>query len=258
MAKKKTGCGCCGVFAVFFALIFVLSLVFVSGLFYCIYALATDHRQFLTTYEAPVRFVARPFLSFISSEAPLDLGENEFNGDAYESFIDKQSALIGFFDNPAQENVPFQMTVTQEELVALFYAELAKMEINNYKLEFAEDKLCLSISIDGAILRPHLPSDLHPVLISLFEDIKYFNIDTNIHFSWRGGLLKTFLIEYLQVGEIRLLNLILRFIEQKAKDNQHLMAEYLNININGRNLRIDSIDFFTGYFELSGIYNPFT
>jgi hypothetical protein len=255
MAKKK-GCGCCGIFVGLFVVSAVVFVILSGALLYLVRYAVTDYRSFLTDYAGPVRVVSRVFLAQISSDKPLELGEYEFDGDAYESFVEKQSALVRFIENPELVNEPFEGNFTQEELTAFLYADLAKMEITNYKLEFDEDKLHLRVSMDSAILRPHLPADMHPVLVGLFDEIEHLNIDVIARFRWQNGAMSVLGLEHLQLGKLVLPGFVTELVQDEIAKREEVIADKMNFVINEKPVRIDSLVLSAGRFDFSGIYNP--
>lgn len=255
MAKKK-GFGCCGIFFGLLVLAVFIFVILTGALFYFAHYAATDYRSFLTEYAGPVRAVSRVFLSRISSDKQFELGGYEFDGDAYESFVEKQSALVRFIENPELVNEPFEGNFTQEELTAFLYADLAKMEITNYKLEFDADKLRLRVSIESAILRPHLPADMHPVLVGLFDEIKYLNIDATARFRWQNGAMSVFGLDHLQLGELILPGFVTEIVQDEIAKREEVIADKMNFVVNEKPVRIDSLVLSAGRFDFAGTYNP--
>jgi hypothetical protein len=254
MSKKNT-LGCMGCLATIVAVWFA-GLMVVAGAFFWLYLEYQEDPGFwYKRYPGLTRTVSSLILSPLHSAEALEIPEVAFDSDAYDSFVQKQTALVEVFQDQATPEKPFSGSFTDKELMVFVMSELANYGIRHYNLHFHEQGLSLMASIPAQSLRPYLPTSQPEIFYQIYDSLQYINLDLELKIGWAENQFTPFEILRLKPGNIMIPKAVLDHLSAELlKRKPELETKILN-ELSQRRTKLQSVVLKRGTLEFSGLWN---
>jgi len=247
---KKSGMGCGTIIGFFLLLMSLGSFAILGGSAYIAYDMATQPEQFFKKYASSVEFVAKRVMSALNSEDVSEVPEGAFDGDAYQSFLEKQLKIAQQFQN-VQDRYDFEMQASEAELSSFLKQVLARWEVTRYSLDFDQDWVRVQASIPGHIFKRWIPQGLPAPITNSLDSLKQVNVDSSLQFAFDGGI-KKFKIEVFQLGKISLAPWMLGLFNQRFQGEIPKLESWMKAELQSMSFAVDKLLFRPDVVVFSG------
>ncbi len=206
-------------------------------------------------YPGFVRSTSTLILDPFHSDEPLDIEEYAFDSAAYDSFMQKQTALVEVFQNSQIKNSPFEGLFTAQELMTFVMADLANLGIRRYRVEFLENQARIQASVPAQSLKKFLPEGQPELFYQIYDTLQYINLDLDLQVGWGEEGLNPLRIQNVRLGDITMPQAFVDMSNESLNLKKTGFSNQIRAELAKKRLALKSAGLTPEGLKFSGLWN---